>query len=144
MPRLLLRAALPIIALTATAAGAEIRTADARDVSLEAQTTLDRALPAEPQSVGAVLASQRWTGDDAALGTPHTSSTGAVVQRPSGPVAKAAAATASRIARLPEPATWVMLIMGFGVIGGLVRRGLKRSDARFDAYIRSITEDADA
>ena len=57
--------------------------------------------------------------------------------------ARRSAAVSSRVSRLPEPATWAMMIIGFGLIGVVVRRGLRRSDERFNAYIRSITEDAD-
>lgn len=58
--------------------------------------------------------------------------------------ARTANASPSKVARLPEPATWAMMIIGFGLIGGAVRRGLRKSDERFNDYIRRITEDADA
>lgn len=54
-----------------------------------------------------------------------------------------ATATAKTIARLPEPATWVMLILGFGGVGGAVRRQLRRSDERFNEHIRRIVASGD-
>lgn len=41
-------------------------------------------------------------------------------------------------ATLPEPTTWVMMLFGFGAIGGLLRRKIRRSEARFNAKIRRI------
>lgn len=59
------------------------------------------------------------------------------------PIASRATATAKTIARLPEPATWVMLILGFGGVGAAVRRQLRRSDERFNEHIRRIVASAD-
>lgn len=41
-------------------------------------------------------------------------------------------------ARLPEPATWAMLVMGFGLIGSLARRRHRRSEAAFTERMRRI------
>lgn len=40
--------------------------------------------------------------------------------------------------RLPEPATWVLMILGFGAIGGAMRFHIRRSEARFTAKLRRI------
>lgn len=43
-----------------------------------------------------------------------------------------------KVATLPEPATWVMLLLGFGAMGAALRWKLRRSEARFNAKIRRI------
>lgn len=48
------------------------------------------------------------------------------------------------ISRLPEPATWVMMILGFGAIGLVIRYGIRRSEARFTARVRRIAEGEEA
>ena len=40
---------------------------------------------------------------------------------------------------VPEPATWGMMILGFGVVGYAMRRGMRRSNEKFDAKIKRIT-----
>ncbi len=52
---------------------------------------------------------------------------------------KPQAARPAFIAHLPEPATWAMLIIGFGAIGALVRRRFRLSEERFNERIRRIT-----
>lgn len=47
-------------------------------------------------------------------------------------------AKAETPAILPEPATWVMLLLGFGAIGAFVRRKFRKSEERFNQRIRSI------
>lgn len=47
-------------------------------------------------------------------------------------------ATPKKAAILPEPATWVMLLLGFGAIGAFVRRRFRKSEERFNERIRSI------
>lgn len=49
-----------------------------------------------------------------------------------------ARAAKSEVATLPEPATWVMLLFGFGAMGAALRWKLRRSEARFNARIRRI------
>lgn len=49
-----------------------------------------------------------------------------------------AEAKADTPAILPEPATWVMLLLGFGAIGAFVRRKFRKSEERFNQRIRSI------
>ena len=49
-----------------------------------------------------------------------------------------AEAKAETPAILPEPATWVMLLLGFGAIGAFVRRRFRKSEERFNQRIRSI------
>lgn len=41
-------------------------------------------------------------------------------------------------AGVPEPATWMLMILGFGAIGGLMRYQIRRSEARFTAKLRRI------
>ncbi|WP_254602782.1 PEPxxWA-CTERM sorting domain-containing protein [Sphingomonas bacterium] len=40
---------------------------------------------------------------------------------------------------VPEPATWGMMILGFGLAGVALRRQARRSDARFDSKIKRMT-----
>lgn len=47
-------------------------------------------------------------------------------------------ATRKSTAMLPEPATWIMMLLGFGAIGGLLRWRFRRSEARFTEKIRRI------
>ena len=44
------------------------------------------------------------------------------------------------ISAVPEPATWAMMIIGFGVVGGAMRAAKRRSDETFDAKIKRIAE----
>lgn len=45
---------------------------------------------------------------------------------------------------VPEPATWLTMILGFGTVGVFMRRSLRRSNAKFDAKIKRITSGAAA
>ena len=45
-------------------------------------------------------------------------------------------------AAVPEPATWAMMIFGFGGVGVSMRYAKRRSDQKFDAKIKRITEGA--
>ena len=45
-------------------------------------------------------------------------------------------------AAVPEPATWAMMILGMGAIGFSMRSAKRRSDRKFDAKIKRITEGA--
>jgi hypothetical protein len=47
-------------------------------------------------------------------------------------------------AAVPEPATWGMMILGFGVAGAAMRRRVRASEVRFNAKIKSISEGAAA
>lgn len=40
---------------------------------------------------------------------------------------------------VPEPATWAMMLVGFGAVGFGMRSAKRRSDAKFDAKIKRIT-----
>ena len=40
---------------------------------------------------------------------------------------------------VPEPASWALMIAGFGAVGYAMRRAVRRSDARFEDRIRRIT-----
>lgn len=41
-------------------------------------------------------------------------------------------------AGVPEPATWALMIMGFGLAGGAMRRRVRQSNVRFDTKIKQI------
>lgn len=49
-----------------------------------------------------------------------------------------AKATAEEPSILPEPATWIMLLLGFGAFGALLRRKFRQSEQRFNDRIRRI------
>lgn len=48
------------------------------------------------------------------------------------------ASLAGLFAHVPEPATWGLFILGFGMIGMALRRRLRASDAAFTAHVRAI------
>lgn len=47
-------------------------------------------------------------------------------------------------AAVPEPATWGMMILGFGVVGAAMRRRVRASEVRFETKIKRISEGAAA
>ena len=51
-------------------------------------------------------------------------------------------APASIAAAAPEPATWVMMILGFGLAGAALRCQVRRSEANLDARIKRIAKAA--
>lgn len=42
------------------------------------------------------------------------------------------------VAAVPEPATWAMMLIGFGGIGLTIRRAKRRSDEKFEAKIKRL------
>ncbi|MBB4154621.1 hypothetical protein GGQ80_002537 [Sphingomonas jinjuensis] len=48
------------------------------------------------------------------------------------------------MSRLPEPATWVMMVLGFGAAGYGLRRRLRASERRFTERMRRIAAGEDA
>lgn len=48
------------------------------------------------------------------------------------------------ISRLPEPATWAMMVAGFGLAGYALRRRIRASERRFTERMRRIAEGRDA
>lgn len=48
-------------------------------------------------------------------------------------------ASATSLGAVPEPATWAMMLLGFGMIGFGMRYGVRRSTVQFDAKIKRIT-----
>lgn len=42
--------------------------------------------------------------------------------------------------RLPEPASWALMILGFGGIAGAMRHRIRKSDDEFNKRIRRITD----
>ena len=51
---------------------------------------------------------------------------------------------ASGVGAVPELATWTMMILGFGMVGGSIRVAKRRSDRKFDAKIKGIMEGVNA
>ena len=43
-----------------------------------------------------------------------------------------------RQAELPEPATWAMLLIGFGAVGAALRRRIRRSNDAFEQKLRNL------
>lgn len=158
MSRRLALAILPALAMTMTVAGAQTRMpviagaegvptfeaslSSAHGTAASSELSLDgRAFAARDGGQASLSKQFAIVGD----GLPTLPGNAAQAQEGAHRApARAVVVNASRIARLPEPATWAMMIIGFGLIGGAVRRGLRKSDERFNTYIRSITEDADA
>lgn len=66
---------------------------------------------------------------------------GAATRRPAG--TGQAFVTSKAKARLPEPATWVMLIGGMYGIGAVLRRRHRASEAAFTARVRAIAAERD-
>ncbi|SFP45603.1 PEPxxWA-CTERM sorting domain-containing protein [Sphingomonas rubra] len=48
------------------------------------------------------------------------------------------------LAAVPEPATWAMMLLGFGMIGFGMRYGMRRSNTRFDLKVQRIAAGVDA
>ena len=48
---------------------------------------------------------------------------------------------AAAIAAVPEPAGWALMILGFGLLGLVLRRQVRRSNARFDRAIKQAYAD---
>lgn len=46
------------------------------------------------------------------------------------------------LSSVPETSTWLMMIGGFGALGAAIRSVKRRSEAKFDAKIKQITEGA--
>jgi hypothetical protein len=47
-------------------------------------------------------------------------------------------ASFSSVAAVPETATWLMMILGFGAIGAVMRRAHRQSEERFTSQVRAI------
>jgi hypothetical protein len=71
-----------------------------------------------------------------AVNSGTTAISGFNVRRFTYSITYANAATAA----VPEPATWGMMILGFGVMGAVMRRRVRASEIRFNAKIKSISE----
>ena len=92
--------------------------ADGRDLDAFALTI--RGASANDGPLGGTLRYSTGADED-------TLTARAVAVTPSGPPA-----------RLPEPATWGMLVTGFGLIGWLARRHQRRSERAFTERLRRI------
>lgn len=53
-------------------------------------------------------------------------------------------ATATSPGAVPEPATWAMMIMGFGMIGFGMRYSMRKSNAKFDLKLKRIAAGLEA
>lgn len=153
MSRRFVRAALPIIAIGAMVGGAQAKPADHRAVTgtIALHDATDRKAADELFGTAPKPSEQ---GDIFALvqgfGNPPVDGVSAAVRdlntvfgnkpRPSSETRARPVVRQLRtaVARLPEPATWTMLILGFGAIGGIVRHRLRRSEERFNERIRRI------
>ncbi|WP_425228663.1 PEPxxWA-CTERM sorting domain-containing protein [Sphingomonas sp.] len=62
---------------------------------------------------------------------------GGLINVGTGPVV-----TPPSVGAVPEPASWALMILGFGLAGFALRRVARRSDAKFDTKIREITAGA--
>jgi hypothetical protein len=151
MPRRWIWAVLPFVALAATA--------DARAPMRPAPALVDQPLPLEarPDSGldlfgddlaialgGPAAAEHPLLAGQITLPTDRAATAGPLSSLRARPdprrgAVKSQAARPSFIAQLPEPATWAMLIVGFGAIGALVRRRFRLSEERFNERIRRIT-----
>ena len=67
-----------------------------------------------------------------------------VVQGTSGGNASFAGTLSFAQSAVPEPATWALMILGFGIVGFGMRMAKRRSDVKFDAKIKQITYGAAA
>ena len=111
--------------------------ADATDAFTAA---VDRAVPAghsaslRPLTVGGTVDDQVFA-DLAPVSGVRSLATG------EGPATGDTAPTT--ISRLPEPATWVMMVLGFGAAGYGLRRRLRASDRRFTERMRRIAAGED-
>ena len=45
---------------------------------------------------------------------------------------------ATSISAVPEPATWMMMILGFGLVGGVLRSAYRKSEEEFTRKVRSL------
>ena len=54
------------------------------------------------------------------------------------PVAFAPGAGAGGVSAVPESATWLMMILGFGAIGGIMRRAHRKLEESFTRKVRSL------
>jgi hypothetical protein len=59
-----------------------------------------------------------------------------------GPSGFRVEASNATIGTVPEPATWAMMIVGFGAIGLAMRSTARRSEQKFDAKVKRISEGA--
>jgi hypothetical protein len=91
----------------------------------------------------AAFASPLFSHGSYALGAGTYTITGLVTLSPYGS-GGAAARLVDGVSAVPEPATWAMLIFGFGAIAVSLRSAKRRSDQEFNAKIKRITEGATA
>ena len=98
----------------------------------DAQDAPDAAKPTEPADVGAYFVDV--AGVPVRLSNARALSRGGNALRPTGEVRLAPAG----VSKLPEPATWGMMLVGMGLTGWAVRRRLKQAEDRFNARVRRI------
>lgn len=98
----------------------------------------DGAMLTAYDAAGRTIGSVRGAGDGE-----RVTLVGAIARiavRPAAPLAPIGPADVamSAMSHVPEPATWAMLMIGFGMIAAGVRHWMRRSQARFDERIRRI------
>ncbi|GAA3717288.1 hypothetical protein GCM10022268_27090 [Sphingomonas cynarae] len=96
----------------------------------------DGAMLTAYDAAGHTIGSVRGAGDGE-----RVTLVGAITRiavRPAAAIRSAPVDTAMAMSHVPEPATWAMLMIGFGMIAAGVRRWMRRSQARFDERIRRI------
>ncbi len=96
----------------------------------------DGAMLTAYDAAGRTIGSVRGAGDGE-----RVTLVGAITRiavRPAAAIRPAPMDTATAMSHVPEPATWAMLMIGFGMIAAGVRRWMRRSQARFDERIRRI------
>lgn len=129
------------------ASGGDIRAVDAGDAS--GLTMVATAGTAGHFNAGDVAAGRVRPGTDTLHGAGAPTSMRDAFQTSGVAPLRTADATAQDdgarlISRLPEPATWVMMILGFGAAGYAIRRGIRRSEARFTARVQRIAAGKDS
>lgn len=149
--RRLIWSALSVAALSAGAVGAR-PAAEARPSTLMTVIVVPRGDDGSPSDIAALSDA----GDPASLGrrAPDIASLGAgpsdlglaAAGLTNGPLTPARGVNGGAVvapkakARLPEPATWLMLIGGMYGIGAALRRRHRASEAAFTAKVRAIAK----
>lgn len=97
----------------------------------------DGAMLTAYDAAGRTIGSVRGAGDGERV-TLVGAITRIAVRPAAAAIRSAPVDTATAMSHVPEPATWAMLMIGFGMTAAGVRRWMRRSQARFDERIRRI------
>ena len=126
-----------VIALPAASAGDHLIAIASTNIGDADDAADDKGMPIVENAAGAPVGDLGLAAAALANGPVATGA-----RRP-GPGAGQAAVTTRAKARLPEPATWLMLIGGMYGIGAALRRRHRASEAAFTARLRSIAAGED-